>query len=254
MTDLRSRIVKPTPSRKQSTLLVGPSGVGKTFQCGTLISGGWKTLFLSVEKKLASIEHLSPDVIPIVNCDYPQNFLDKAVKSDLYDIIKELGTTKHGFDAVCLDSGMRYAEELVAILKPKHASDANKYKAWDVLADKYLEMLKHITALADGTVTTEPVHVVITFGTELKMDGGRRKWQPMIDGFKIPQKISYFLDHILFMNKMDTVKGSDYVMYTRGTEEFDAKISAPKEIVEKVPPIIPNPNLCELLKTLTGEK
>lgn len=247
LTDLRSRIVKPTPTRKQSTLLVGPSGVGKTFQCGTLISGGWKTLIASTEQKLATIEALVPDVFPVKSFDFPKDITEK-VPSDLKDLVEFLQTTEHGYDAVCVDSGMRFADELLKLMKKKHTG----YELWGFYADKFEAAMSALTKLTSPE-SPVPVHVIVTMGVEMGMDWkGKRSWQPLLDGKKAAPRLPYLFDNVLVLMKRDNADkgGTDYAMYTAGTEEFDAKVASRV----KVAPIISNPNLYELLKTLTGEK
>ncbi len=251
MSSFRDRIVKPTPALKKSTLLLGPSGTGKTFQCGTLIEGGMKTLYASVEQKLASIEALSPDVYPIVNCDYPKDSIQaNSTKSDLYELVKFLQTPDHGYDAVCLDSGMRFGDELLKILKKTMSG----YDLWGAFAEKFEAAMTGLTKLTSVEATKSPVHVVVTMGVEMGLDWKqRRTWQPLLDGKKISPRLPYLFDNVLvLMRREDADKGNlEWVCYTAGTDEFDAKVSSARV---KLEPVIRNPNLCTILKRITEGK
>lgn len=243
--DFKARIVKPQDTKCSTTMLKGESGVGKTRQIGTLIEGGKKVLLLSVERKASTIQHLNPDLVVIEKYDFPATRAQAeagTLDSDLWEAIRFLRQPGHGYDVVALDSGMRYFDEMANLLKTKLSG----FEMWGAYADKGDAAIKKLSELADGNVTPDPVHVIITWGVEMGQDWkGQRRVIPLMDGKKLSPRIDYLFDNVLYLAKKEDAQAGrvDYAIYTAGTEEFTAKVSS----AVKLPTIITNPNLFHIL-------
>lgn len=246
---LAAKVVKPSGSVKQTISLMGPSGTGKTEQIGRCIQAGLKTLVVSTESKLSTIAHLNPDVYVVENLDFPRSGGDiGTIKSDLWELVRMLRKPGHGYDLVAMDSGMKYAAKLLDHLK--YGVKLTGFELYGGFGERMLKMVEKFKELADGTVTADPVHFVMTFGVEMGQDWKqRRAMLPLLDGKMVSPRLPYEFDHVLMLAKKEDAAGvTKYAMYTAGTEEFDAKVSGP---VKFDSPII-DPNLGDVIKRIAA--
>lgn len=246
--EMRKWITKGQTFARQSILLEGPSGVGKTFQFRTLVDAGLKGLYVNVERKMLSVADLNADLWPLDNPDFPTRAADKDLeRQDLMRLIEFLRTPDHGYDFVYLDSGMRYAEDLLRYLKTVKGIAGQEL--WGTFAEKLEMALKTLPTLTDPR-NPAPVHVITTWGVEMNPDWqGQRSIQPLVDGQKVKPKINYWFDHVLYLDKLDDpLTGiSEFVAFTQGKQGFSAKVSSG---TAKLEPIIKNPNLAQIIATI----
>lgn len=266
--------------------LLGKSGTGKTSQLRTFLdletpfgpgTGSkrlvghkpLKTLYGSSENKFKCVEdligrkswHEGGNVYPIQAVDFPLDAEDKADmitmgSSDLIKMFDMLRTEDHGYDALYWDGPMRWGWKLLNHLKATTVSERtgkkDTLKAYGLFGQKMKAMLDTLSTLTDPVVAKNPVHVVCTWGIKVGEDfKGQRLIGASIEGKMITQdEIEYFFDDVLMMAMQKGDNGeSEYVMHTKGTGEFNAKVSS----ILPIPGTIVNPNLHELIKVLDGE-
>lgn len=246
--DYRASIVKPEAARFQTILLKGPSGTGKTFQLRKLVEAGMKGLYLDSEDKRTSLAGVDVDVWPITQSDFPLKPADKKPEvQDLMRAVDFLRTADHGYDFVYLDSGMQYAENLLDYLE--NTRGLSGMDLWGVFAKKLEKGLKALAKLS-STKWPKPVHVITTWGVERDKDwAGTVKAVLLVDGQKVKPKVDFWFDHVLYLEILDDVMtgNSDFVLHTKGTSRFDAKISG-GEVKFDSP--IKNPNLAEIIRKI----
>lgn len=246
--DYSKSVVKPLVQPKQSMILEGPSGTGKTYQFRTLVEAGMRGLYVSTEMKVRTIADLNPDIWYIERPDFPLSAADKNPGiQDLMRLIDFLRTPDHGYDFVYVDSGMRYASDLLKYLRREKRLTAQEL--WSSFAEKLETALELLPTLTDPKHPA-PVHVVVTWGVETDTDWqGVRSIQPIIDGKRVKPKINYWFDHVLYLEMLDDVVTgeSKYVMHTRGKQGFAAKVSSG---MVKFPAVIESPNLATIIKAI----
>ena len=246
MVDYRSHIVKPQKKSKRSILLKGPSGCGKTFQFRKLLAGGMKGLYACVGEHVGTIEDLTYDHWPIAQVDIPLMPSEKAPsKQDFILLMDFLRTADHGYDFVFFDSLMNFAERLLNELK--YGKRLTGFELWGVFAEKMRMMINLLVSLAEPTQKA-PLHVIGTWGVEVDQDWeGKRAIVPLIDGKKVGPKIDYAFDDVLMLRKrQDPASGEiEFLAYTGGTHEFDAKVSSG---TVKMPPVWADPDLFKMLQ------
>ena len=254
---------------RRAIMLKGKSGVGKTSQARTLVhadlgvSGGksfglepFKILYVSSERKWVSIKDLHPDVFPVTHFDFP---LDTPEKKMILSQCKEAGLNSlieafdiirfedHDYDVMYMDSGMRYSmkvlEHLIATTFSKEGN-RDTLRAYGLYARKMKMMLDKIGDLTDPTVCKRPVHVVFTWGS----DSG----QVIVEGQKVGPLVDYFFDDVLYLATRSGKDGNpEYIMETQTRSgNFEAKVSNP---TVKLPPVIANPNLFQIINILDGK-
>src|SRR3990172_9603930 len=237
------KIIKPEKADKTTTLLMGRSGVGKTYQYRKLHEAGFKILVIASERKLLTIAGLKPDIVMIDNFDFPTS-KGEVVQSDLLDVFNYLRTPGHKYDLVFWDGPMRWSEDLSDYLSS--VKRLSGYDLWGIFAKKVEKALKHFTLLADPA-SPVPVHVVATWGVEHDKDWQANKSAvPIIDGQRVKPRISFWFDNVLYVEKLDDViiGTSKFVLNTTGSGRFEAKISIG---ALKFDAVIENPNLAEIL-------
>jgi len=242
---------------KRMILVEGPSGVGKTHQCRTLIEGGMKVLVPSTERKLSTIKDLEPDVWPITDFDFPTTGVEKAAilkrgSENVIALFDYLRAGDHTYDACYFDSMMRYAWKLFELLRSTTKNEAGKadtLRAYGVFGTKMKVFLDLIASVTDGTTSKRPVHFIGTWGVERGQDS---QVVPVIDGKQIGPLVDYHFDDVLMLRMENDGRDKKYTMHTAGESTFAAKVSAPPNI--KVPEVIENPNLFKLIGLLEGGK
>lgn len=260
MLDYAAHIVKPVRKTRRSILLKGPSGTGKTHQFRTLVEGtsnngtvypGLKVLYVCVDEHMGTIEDLDMDMWPINTFDVPLTPAEKKPEQqDFIKLMDYIRSEAHPYDAVYFDSLMNYADKLVNLLKRERGLSG--YELWLVFGEKMRKVLELLVSLTKPTLP-RPVHVVGTWGVEVAQDWeGNRAIVPIVDGKMVGPRIDYFFDDVLMLRKKmnkDTEQ-IDYLAYTGGTQEFDAKVSSG---MRKLPTVITNPNLYRILLYIRGE-
>lgn len=245
MPDYRAHITKPKRKSKRAILLKGPSGTGKTYQFRTLVEGGLRGLYGCVDEHVGTLEDLEYDSWPIVKVDVPLSPVDKQPEEQDFILMMDfLRTEDHGYDFVYLDSLMNYADALIFHLK--HVQRLTGYDLWGVFGEKMKMMLKLLVSLTKPEQPS-PLHVIATWGVEIGQDWeGKRSIIPIVDGKMVGPRIDYFFDDVLMLRKKESAEeGVQFVAYTGGTHEFDAKVSSG---LVQVPPVWAAPNLYRLLE------
>ena len=253
--------IQPTDEleMRRSVLLKGKSGTGKTSQYRTLVHGGlgddkrsfelapFHCLYVSSERKWASISDLKPDVWTIKGFNFP---LDASEKADimakdggLIEVFHYIQNEEHPYDLLYVDSGMRWSMKHLEYLLSTTFSEAGKkdtLRAYGIYNRKMRMMLDKIADLTDPTVSKRPVHVVFTWGS----DSG----SVIVEGQKIGPVVDFFFDDVLYLQTKPGEGGKPvYTMdtQTRGSQ-FEAKISSQV----KLPAEIENPNLFQIINLL----
>lgn len=237
-------------------LLMGPSGVGKTHQIGTLVEANRNVLIANAENKLETIDYmeLNDCVWPINGVDFPETPDQKRAMissgaSDMMKIIEYLRTPDHPFDDLVIESGMGYVENLYSYLCAENVGD--KWAGFNALARKVPLWMNLLKQLTDSTKTKKPVNVVVTWGVTVGEDWeGKRRWVPIIPGRANGPRVPYYFSDVLMLLKRGSGDDVEYVMHTEGTHEFDAKVSTHLNI----PAIIGKPDLNKLIEKLGGVK
>ena len=247
-------------------LLQGRSGTGKTYQGGLLMQAGMRVLWASVERKLATIQHLEPEVWPIMGVDFPLDAQEKHAMlntpvppeghcaSDVIKLLDYLRNEDHPYDVVYFDSGMRYTWRLLEHLISTTTTtqgDKDPRRAFLHYGKKVKMLLDKLTDLTDASTAKHPMHVVFTWGISPDKDeSGRQLWLPVVDGNMVGPTIPYNFDDVLTLKALaDYTTGEyKYVMETRATHDHDGKVSSPVNL----PPVIESPNLASVIKTLSG--
>ena len=245
--------------QKRATLLVGPSGVGKTHQCRTLIEGGMNVLYVSTEMKQASISDLKFDTFHVKTYDFPisaeeKTRLTRTNGSDVIDLFDFLRKEDHGYDVCYFDSIMRYARKQFEYLRNTVKSKGgapDTLRAYGLLADKMQAFLDIISQVTNGGTAKHPVHFIGTWGVEIGTDWqGKRRIQPIMDGKVVGPVIDYHFDDVFMLGCDEDISSGDqsFVLSTMGTKEYDAKRSSHI----KIPARISNPNLFNIIEVLQG--
>ena len=251
MSKYKSHIIKPEKRAKRTILLKGPSGVGKTFQFRTLVEGGMRGLYACAEEHTGTLSDLEYDEWPLrpSYLDIPLMPLEKKVeKQDFMLLMDYLRSDEHDYDFVYLDSLMNYADELQNYLK--YEKRLTGFEFWGMFGTKMKQLLKLLVSLA-RPIHPKPVHVIATWGVEISQDWeGKRAIVPVVDGKMVGPRIDYAFDDVLMLRKRENAEGVQYVAYTGGTHEFDAKVSS---AVVKLPNPIADPNLFRILQKITGK-
>jgi hypothetical protein len=245
--DYSKYIVKLKKLARRSVLLKGPSGVGKTYQFLKLLDGGWKGLYVHVSEHTGSVGHIDDDAWLIKRVDVPLSLTEKTAMlknetSDFMVLMEYLRTQEHDYDFVFFDSLMNYAEALESYLK--HELRLTGFDLWGLFGEKMKVMLRLLVSLAEPS-QARPLHVIGTWGVEIGQDWeGKRQTQPIVSGKMVGPRIDYLFDDVLMLGRKDMPDGNEqYVMYTKPTNEFSAKISSPINL----PPVVADPDLFKLI-------
>jgi len=245
--DYTKYIVKPKKLARRSVLLKGPSGVGKSYQFIKLIEGGWNGLYVHVSEHTGTVDYIDPDMWPMKRVDVPLSLAEKSdmlrdESSDFMLMMEMLRTTDHGYDFVFFDSLMNYSEALESYLK--HDRRLTGFDLWGLFGEKMKVMLRLLVSLTEPT-QAHPIHVIGTWGVEVGQDWeGKRQTQPIVSGKMVGPRIDYMFDDVLMLGRNVGPDGNEqYVMYTKPTHEFSAKISSPIDL----PPVVADPDLYKLI-------
>lgn len=242
-------------------LIQGRSGTGKTHQGGLLIEGGMNVLWVGTERKYKTIEHLSPEVYPIINMDFPSdpNWLqwgndqlnNAEGKSDLVKLFRELSKEEHNYDVIYFDSGKRYAWKLLHYCLSSYTGNDPRQARY-AFGNKMKVLFDSLPYLTDASTCKKPCHVIMTWGLKPDQDiDGKRLWLPEIEGKMVQPEIPYAFDDVLTLETQTDVNTGrhKYVMKTVADHTTDGKVSSNV----KLPKIIENPNLFDIIKKLEGK-
>jgi hypothetical protein len=121
-----------------------------------------------------------------------------------------------------------------------------------VFGEKMKMMLKLLVSLTKPSQAA-PLHVIATWGVETGQDWeGKRAIVPIVDGKMVGPRIDYYFDDVLMLRKKETAEeGVQFLAYTGGTHEFDAKESSG---VVKMPAIWADPNVYKMLERFGSVK
>lgn len=208
-----------------------------------------KGLYVHVNEHYGTIEDLDFDMFPVRALDIPLTPTDKDPnKQDLVKLLDYVREGKHPYDYVFVDSLMRWADDLVWYLK--HVVKLTGYDLWGAFAEKMKMLIRSLVSLTDISLP-KPVHVIATWGVEINQDWeGKRAIVPVVDGKVVGPRIDYYFDDVLMLRKQALGDEIQYVAYSGGTHEFDAKVSSGKI---KLPTVILKPNLYRILLAIQGK-
>lgn len=241
--------MKPRKLVKRAILLKGPSGCGKSFQFRKLVEGGWKGLYVCVDENMGTVEDLDPDTWFINTFDVPLMPSEKNSETqDFIRLMDFLRSDQHDYDFVYFDSFMAFGDAML------HDLEFNKrftgFELWGTFGKRMKMALKLLTSLRKAT-QIKPLHVIATWGVEVDQDWeGKRAIVPVVDGKMVGPRIDFFFDDVLMLRKKPNSDGEvQYVAYTGGTSEFDAKVSSG---INKLPAVIAQPDLYRIINKAMG--
>jgi hypothetical protein len=154
-------------------LIYGPSGIGKTTDCGYSFPNG---LFLAAPGALQPIQSL---------CGYKPSRVDATTLQDATKLLSNIDTERH--DAFIVDDFSYLAELTFAKLEKRY----NGFTLWGKLRDIIL-------GFRDAARYAK-VHVILNCweqGPKTKPDGSRVRGGPMLSG-KLPEQLPAMCDLVL---------------------------------------------------------
>jgi len=232
-------------------LLKGASGTGKTYQYRKLVEGGMKGLYACVNEHTGTIDDLDPDTWMLRKLDIPLAPREKQpANQDFIMLCDYLRSDQHDYEFLFIDSLMNYADELESWLK--HVQGKTGFEMWGLYGEKMKMMLKLLVSLTNPTLP-KPVHVIGTWGVEVDQDWeGKRAVTPVMSGKMVKPRIDYYFDDVFYLERRLDAKGElQYVLNTRSTHEFAAKVSAGNTAL---PAAIANPDMYKILQLLQTEQ
>jgi hypothetical protein len=174
----------------EKTLLCAHHGWGKTTQAINVQNKYGKTLIISLEGGLKSLEHVSIDVIPVATWDGDHNpesgvfSFRGAMRMIASEEFKSMGYT-----AIFIDSVTELSDQLMEFLEEKHAGNKNGFEKWGDNSRLMIGALKWIRDL--------DMHVVCTcLLAEEDDDNGLTTYWPMVKGSKVAKQIPALFDHV----------------------------------------------------------
>lgn len=175
----------------EKTLLCAHHGWGKTTQAMNVQNKYGKTLIVSLEGGLKSLEHVSIDVIPVSSWDEkhdPENGVFSfrgTMKMIASQEFKDMG-----YKAIFIDSVTELSDQLMEYLEVKHEGNKNGFEKWGDNSRLMIGALKWIRDL--------DMHVVCTcLLSEEEDDNGLTTYWPMVKGSKVAKQIPALFDHVL---------------------------------------------------------
>jgi len=181
-----SQVKKPAAtiiSQGVKILVYGASGVGKTSLARTLPEGA-KTLILSAESGLLSIQDLDVDVLEVKGLSMLRNIfaeLRGPKKGDTY-------VPEHDYTWLVIDSISEIAE---TILVEEKAKSKDIRKIYGELADMMLMLIKGFRDM--------PINVVFLCKEARIDDDGRQFALPSMPGKKTGDEMPFLLDEVFHM-------------------------------------------------------
>lgn len=251
--DYASKVVKPHRLVKRSILLKGPSGSGKSFQFRKLAEGEMKGLYACVNEHTGTVEDLNPDTWFINTYDIPLTISAKRPEQqDFVALMDYMRSDQHDYDFLFFDSLFSFAEELEHYLRYEHRPQLTGFDLWRMFGEKMKRAIKILVSLTEPK-HPRPVHVIATWGVGIGRDWeGNRAVEPLVSGNMVGPRISYYFDDVFMLRKQESAdKGVEYLLYTGGTHEFDAKVSSGNV---KLPAIIADPDLFRILRKIEAEQ
>ncbi len=250
--DYRAHISKPQSKSKRSILLKGPSGTGKTYQFLKLHKAGLKGLYACADEHIGTLDEIKYDLWPLKQVGIPLMPSEKRPeKQDFILMMDFLRTKDHGYDFIFLDSLMNYSDSLLSDLR--YNQRLTGYELWLSFGERMRMLLKLLVSLTSPTQAS-PLHVIATWGVEVDQDWeGKRAIVPIVDGKMVGPRIDYAFDDVLMLRKRQhsDTKEIEYLSYTQGTHEFDAKVSSGSV---KMPSIWADPDLSKMLAKFGAKK
>lgn len=181
------RIMKANQAVQQQgikLLIYGEAGAGKTTLCATTPDLD-KTLVLSAEAGLLSIQHVDVDVAVV-----------QSVKElrDAYAVLKRQDCK---YRWVCLDSISEIAE---MALKEELGRAKDGRKAYGEMASKVIDLVKAFRDL--------PLNVVMLAKHGTQEDDGRLRRIPLFPGRKLSEELPYLFDEVFALRVFTQEDGS----------------------------------------------
>jgi phage nucleotide-binding protein len=184
-------------------LVYGPSGVGKTYLCGTWDNP--KTLILSAEGGMLTLQNKDIDSIEIRTMD------------DLGDAFEFLTGTEGGkYELICLDSISEIAEVCLA---DEMSKTKDGRKAYGELGNIMIRLIRAFRDLPGK-------HVLMVAKAEKAKDEstGTIMFSPSAPGNKLPQQLPFFFDVVMALQVETSEDGQVHrYLQTQSNERWIAK-------------------------------
>jgi hypothetical protein len=174
----------------EKTLLCAHHGWGKTTQAIHVQRKYGKTLIISLEGGLKSLEHVSIDVIPVSSWD-DEHEPDDGIFSfrQTMNMVGKADFRALGYKAIFIDSVTEMADQLMDYLEEKHKNNKNTFEKWGDNSRLMIGSLKWIRDL--------DMHVVCTcLLKEEDDDNGLTTYWPMVKGSQVSKQIPALFDHV----------------------------------------------------------
>jgi phage nucleotide-binding protein len=172
-------------------LVFSPSGHGKTTLAKTL--GSYKTLIISAESGLLSLQGSDIDVIDITRDDKDELIEDKKSRLlRLAEIYKFLLTDKK-YQCVFIDSLSELSQTMVEALQKEFPDRKDSLVLWGQNVKRMRALIKCFRDLPDK-------HVFVTCLSEIEKDDIGKRFTTVDLAGKISKELAAFFDLVMYLN------------------------------------------------------
>jgi len=187
----------PETHSRFTALVIGPAGIGKTSLLHT-ISPGQKVCVLSGEGGLLSVRSLLQ-----AGTIEGWEIHSLADFKQAYEMLATDVEMKTRYEWVFIDSLTEISDRCVETMKSRYPSKSDSYSLWGDYADS-------MTALIKGFRDLSPYSVIFTCLDQVEKDElNRRYYGPAIPGRKLKDRLTSYLDEVLYMTSTKNAEGKE---------------------------------------------